>query len=160
MTYAAPVKHESLAIQNQEDASVLMARLESSMEGLVELIEAETKLLRDGKLFATAELESKKNDYAKAYVDLMKSAQEQERILKRLIPEQIEKLSFRHEEFKSLLQINLTALAAARDVTRGLIGGVARQMGQTQAPATYGAHGRMTSTQHLNAPGITTDKNL
>lgn len=149
-----------MPVESPEDAHVLIARLETSMEGLIELIDAETRLIREGKLFAASELEAKKTEYARAYVDLMTSAQAQEQTLRTLLPENLEKLRVRHDEFKSLLQMNLAVLATAREVTRGLIQGVAKQMGQTQAPTTYGAYGTMNNRPQIAGPGLTTDKSF
>lgn len=160
MSYSAPAVPAPMPVASREDAHVLLARLEASMEGLIELIEAETRLVRDGKLFAAAELEARKSTYARAYVDLISSAQTQEEVLRSILPDNLEKLRMRHDEFKILLQMNLAALATARDVTRNIIKGVANRMGQSQVATTYGAQGRMTPQKNLAAPGITTDKSF
>lgn len=159
-TYSPPLIRTPVPVASQEDAHVLLARLEASMEGLIELIEAETRLVRDGKLVAAGELEARKAEYAKAYVELMTSAQAQESTIRNMLPSHLEKLRTRHEEFKLLLQMNLATLATARDVTRGLISGVAKRMGQGQVPTTYGAHGKMTSRPQIAAPGLTTDRSF
>lgn len=158
MTYSAPVIRTPMPVESQEDAHVLLARLEASMEGLIELIEVETNLVREGKLFAASELEAKKTQYAQAYVDLMESARKQEQILHGMLPDNLEKLRVRHEDFKSLLQLNLAALQTARDVTRNLIQGVAKKMGQNQAPTTYGAYGTVNQQPQIAAPGLALDK--
>ncbi|MEO1066710.1 MAG: flagellar protein FlgN [Pseudomonadota bacterium] len=158
MTYSAPVVRAPMAVQRPEDAHVLLARLETSMEGLIELIEAETKLVRDGKLFAAAELEDKKTEYARAYVELMESAKAQEQTLRTLLPQQVDKLRVRHEEFRALLQMNLAALKTARDVTRNLVQGVARRMGQVEAPQTYGSAGTLTDQRRVLASGVALDR--
>lgn len=160
MTYAPPAIKTPMPVDTQEDARVLLARLETSMEGLIELIEAETKLVRDGKLFAAAELESKKAEYAKAYVDIMASAVAQEKTIQSMLPDTVEKLRRRHDEFKSLLKLNMAALSTARSVTRGLITGVASQMSQKQVPTTYGAQGTMNNLKPSAMPGLTTDKSF
>lgn len=158
MTYAAPAIKTPLPVDNENDARVLLGRLETSMEGLIELIEAETKLVREGKLFAAAELEDKKSEYAKAYVDIMASAVAQEQTIKGIMPDSVEKLRVRHDEFKSLLKMNMSALSTARSVTQGLINGVANQMTQKQIPTTYGDQGTMNSAAPKSMPGLTTDK--
>lgn len=160
MNYSPPVIRTPMPVESQEDAHVLLARLEASMEGLIELIEVETNLVREGKLFAAAELEAKKTTYAQAYVELMESAQKQENVLRSILPENLEKLRIRHEDFKSLLQMNLAALKSARDVTHNLIQGVARKIGQNDKPTTYGAQGTINTYQQIAAPGITTDRSF
>ena len=158
MTYSAPVIRTPMPVESQEDAHVLLARLETSMEGLIELIEVETRLVREGKLFAASELESRKTEYAQAYVELMESARKQEQVLHSMLPENLEKLRHRHEDFKALLQMNLTALQTARDVTRNLIQGVAKKMGQSEAPTTYSAYGQVNQQPKIASPGLTLDK--
>ncbi|MEP6357424.1 MAG: hypothetical protein ABJ081_12175 [Hyphomicrobiales bacterium] len=160
MTYASPAIKTPLPVDNQDDARVLLARLEASMEGLIELIEAETKLVREGKLFAAAELENKKTEYAKAYVEIMASAVAQEQTIKTMLPDSTEKLRLRHDEFKSLLKFNMSTLSTARSVTQGLITGVANQMNQQQIPTTYGAQGTMNNMTPKAMPGLTTDKSF
>ena len=128
------------------------------MEGLIELIEVETSLVREGKLFAASELEAKKTEYAQAYVELMESARKQEQVLQSMLPANLEKLRHRHEDFKSLLQMNLAALQTARDVTRNLIQGVAKKMGQNQTPTTYSAYGQVNQQARVASPGLTLDK--
>ena len=158
MTYSAPVIRTPMPVESQEDAHVLLARLETSMEGLIELIEVETRLVREGRLFAASELEAKKTKYAQAYVELMESARKQEQVLHTMLPENLEKLRHRHEDFKSLLQMNLSALQTARDVTRNLIQGVAKKMGQNEAPTTYSAYGQVNQQPQIASPGLTIDK--
>lgn len=160
MTYASPAIKTPLPVDSQDDARVLLARLETSMEGLIELIEAETKLVREGKLFAAAELESKKTEYAKAYVEIMASAVAQEQTIKAMLPDSTEKLRLRHDEFKSLLKLNMSTLSTARSVTQGLITGVANQMSQQQIPTTYGSQGTMNNMRPKALPGLTTDKSF
>ena len=56
-------------------------------------------------------------------------------------------LKRRHEDFRALLQINLTVLATAHAVSEGIMRGVSDELARKTAPSTYGATGR------ANAPG-------
>jgi hypothetical protein len=56
-------------------------------------------------------------------------------------------LNRKHEEFRALLQINLTVLATAHAVSEGIMRGVSDELARKAAPSTYGASGR------TNVPG-------
>lgn len=87
------------------------------MDALLQLIEAEALLLRDGKAFAAAELGQRKSHYAKRYMDELAVLGAIGQSLEDLDPGQVDRLRQRHEEFRSVLQINLAALATARAVS-------------------------------------------
>ena len=53
-------------IESRADATRVCARVEDTMEALLQLIEAESVLLRAGKTIAAAALEPRKSDFAKA----------------------------------------------------------------------------------------------
>jgi hypothetical protein len=67
--------------------------------------------------------------------------------LAKALPNLLDGLKHRHDQFRALLQINLTVLATAHAVAEGLVRGVAGEMAKKAAPSTYGAHGR------ANVPG-------
>lgn len=87
------------------------------MDALLQLIEAEAALLRDGKTFAAGELGQRKSHYAKRYMDELAVLGAIGQSLEDLDPGQVARLRQRHEEFRSILQINLAALATARAVS-------------------------------------------
>ena len=62
-------------------------------------------------------------------------------------PEALAQLERKHDEFRALLQINLTVLATAHAVSEGIMRGVSDELARKTAPSTYGATGR------ANAPG-------
>jgi hypothetical protein len=62
-------------------------------------------------------------------------------------PEALAQLQRKHNEFRALLQINLTVLATAHAVSEGIMRGVSDELARKAAPSTYGATGR------TNAPG-------
>lgn len=84
------------------------------MDALLQLIEAESLLLREGRTFAAAELGQRKSHYAKRYMDELAVLGAIGQSLEDLDPGQVDRLRQRHEEFRSVLQINLAALATAR----------------------------------------------
>ncbi|MCX5516031.1 hypothetical protein C3941_20690 [Kaistia algarum] len=101
-------------ISSAEDAARLCHRIEATMDALLQLIEGESELLRSGKSIAAAALEPAKNDCARAYMaelDLIRASGAE---IDAYAPGSVERLRHRHEEFVSLLQIDLAALATAR----------------------------------------------
>lgn len=160
MSYQAPALPTPLQVNTMEDATVLVARIESAMEGLIELVESETELVRSGRYLSAGELETQKTAYARAYVQLAESAKASEETLRELMPEKIASLRVRHEQFKELLSENMTALAAARDVTRSLVDTVADAVGASNAPKTYGAAGTMNEAPQRRPSGIAVNRSL
>ena len=98
----------------------LCARIEATMEALLQLIEAESELLRSGKTVAAAALESGKNGYARAYMDELDVLRVVGAELDHHAPGSVERLRRRHEEFVSVLQIDMAALATARAVSEAV----------------------------------------
>jgi len=95
------------------DAGALSG-IEATMDALLQLIEAEAALLREGKVFAADEIGPRKSYYAKRYMDELAVLGAIGQSLEDLDPGQMARLRQRHEEFRSILQINLAALATAR----------------------------------------------
>jgi hypothetical protein len=94
-----------------------LSGIEATMDALLQLIEAEAALLRDGMTFAATELGARKSHYAKRYMDELAVLGAIGQSLEDLDPGQVARLRLRHEEFRSVLQINLAALATARAVS-------------------------------------------
>ncbi len=111
---SAPIPTGLPHVQGPGDAEAICARIEATMEALLQLIEAESELLRSGRMVAAAALEPAKNDYARAYLgelDLLRTIGAE---IEAHVPGSVERLRRRHEEFVSVLQIDLAALAAAQ----------------------------------------------
>jgi hypothetical protein len=57
-------------------------------------------------------------------------------------PTMVDELRKRHEEFRALLQMNLTVLATAHAVSESIMRGVSGELARKATPAAYGASGR------------------
>ena len=126
---------------------VLMSDLVATMNNILGVIEHETELVRAGSLAKASELQAAKNDLANRYYA---ETSHLAAMLSALPPGQhqaLADLKHRHEEFRALLQINLTVLATAHAVSEGIMRGVSDELARKTAPSTYGATGR------TNAPG-------
>ena len=131
------------ALQMQND----IADLNAAMDEIIKLLEQETALVRAGKLGDAAVLEANKAGLSQRYyacVNRLKGAMPQ---LKQTAPDTLQHLQRRHDEFRALLQMNLTVLATAHAVSEGIMRGVSDELARKAAPSTYGSTGR------ANAPG-------
>jgi len=103
-----------LVVESRESAVAICGTIEATMEALLQLVEAESALLRAGKPVAAAAVSARQNEFAAAYIrdlDLLRAIGSE---LEILAPDAVDRLRRLHEEFVSVLQIDMAALAAAR----------------------------------------------
>jgi hypothetical protein len=124
------------------DAGALISQLTTVMAQIITIVEAETELVRAGKLTDAAKLEPAKTALAQQYVTDAGRLKGSKPLLAKVAPDQLDKLRRRHDEFHALLQINLTVLATAHAVSEGIMRGVSTELARQSAPQTYGATGR------------------
>ncbi len=129
-------------VSSHADAEFLVKHLLDVMDALLGTVEEETQLVRAGKLNDAAALEASKSDLSRLYIaDTLRVRASQDYLVK-TVPETIERLRKRHEEFRALLQINLTVLATAHAVSESIMRGVSDEMARKATPQGYGASGR------------------
>ena len=129
-------------VMTPADAEVLMHRLTQAMDSLVGMIQAETLLVREGRLREAALIERQKGDFARSYVTDMTRLSASKAALAKVSPEHAKAFRERHAQFHDLLRINMTVLATAHAVSEDLIRGVSGELARKAAPQTYGATGR------------------
>jgi flagellar biosynthesis/type III secretory pathway chaperone len=130
------------AVQTFAEAQHLVGHLIDVMDALLGIVDEETELVRAGRLRAAADLAQTKGDLTKLYVtDIMRLKASHAYYVSHA-PDAIEDLRRRHDQFRALLQINLTVLATAHAVSEGIIRGVSEELTRKSAPETYGATGR------------------
>lgn len=91
------------------------------MDELIRLVEEETHLVREGKMFALKQLEPKKKQAAREFITGLEAVKKIRPALEQHAPDAILRLRRRHSEFRSMLQLNLAALATAREVSDGML---------------------------------------
>jgi len=128
-------------IASTNDAEQFVIHLMEVMDGLLAVLEEETKLVRGGRLAQAARLEQPKADLTRLYVADIARLKNNQKYLSQVMPHTIDALHQRHEMFRALLQINLTVLATAHAVSEGIIRGVSGELARKAAPQTYGANG-------------------
>ena len=80
--------------------------------------------------------------------------------LARTTPAMVDNLRQRHDEFRALLQINLTVLATAHAVSEGIVRGVSGEMARKAVPQTYGASGRTVTPARSAAAPMAVSRSL
>lgn len=149
---AAEPRSAPPAIGTVQEAHALVQRLAETMDQLLTLVEQETTLVRAGKLTEAAGLEVNKTNLSRRYVRDIDCLRANGAVLNQLIPELVDELKRGHEEFRAILEINLTVLATAQAVTEGLLRGVAAEMAERDRPKSYGPAGGAGSAPQRAAP--------
>jgi hypothetical protein len=125
----------------------VMAELTAAMDAIIRLVEQETELVRAGRLADAAKLQAEKTELANLYYAGASHIRSTLPALSAAHPQALAAIKRKHEEFRALLQVNLTVLATAHAVSEGIMRGVSDELARKAAPSTYGATGR------ANAPG-------
>jgi hypothetical protein len=134
-------------IASPQEAAHLVAQFGRIMDSLVETVEQETALVRAGRLREAGEIDAVKTELAREYQAGTTWFKRNNDYLKRNLPDLLKTLHQRHDQFRALLQINLTVLATAQAVSESIIRGVSGELARKQSPQTYGASGK------ANLPG-------
>jgi hypothetical protein len=123
-------------------AQRMSSELSTVMDDIIRIIEQETALVRAGRLAEANRLQDAKTELANRY----HAATSRLKAMLSTMPDSekaaLSDLKRKHEEFRALLQINLTVLATAHAVSEGIMRGVSDELARKAAPSTYGATGR------------------
>lgn len=114
----------------------------ATMDDILRIVEQETALVRAGSLVEAAKLQDAKTELANRYYADATRIKTMLPALQSAQASVLAELKRRHDEFRALLQINLTVLATAHAVSEGIIRGVSDELARKSAPSTYGASGR------------------
>jgi hypothetical protein len=129
-------------IATAADANQLAAHYVEVMDSLTDIIGQETEAVRAGHLKQAAALEQSKTELARLYIADTLRLRANEAQLAQVSPQIMPELTRRHNDFRALLQTNLTVLATAHAVSEGLVRGVSGELARKASPQTYGASGR------------------
>lgn len=142
------------------EAHDLVSHFSEVMDTLLGFIEEETRLVREGKLSEVARLEPRKADLARLYVADTERLKVSKPFLVDTMPDLLKALRDRHDNFRALLQINLTVLATAHAVSEGIMRGVSEEVSRNSAPQVYGASGRAATPSRRHAQPLTVSRVL
>jgi hypothetical protein len=144
-------KGQPRPVTTTADANELAAHYLSVMDALLDVIQQETALVRAGHLAQAAELEQTKTELSRLYVADTLRLRANRALINQIAPDTMPELIRRHNDFRALLQINLTVLATAHAVSEGIVRGVSGELARKAAPSTYGASGRANAPNPRNA---------
>lgn len=143
-----------LPVTSESDADALAMHYIEVMDSLLDVVQQETALVRAGSFSKATALEPSKTELARLYVADTLRLRANRTQMTQIAPQTMPELIRRHNDFRSLLQVNLTVLATAHAVSEGIVRGVSDELVRKASPETYGATGR------TNTPGPRTAQPL
>jgi len=113
------------------------------MDELIALVEEETELVRDGKLFALKGLEEEKTRVAQEFVRGLEAVRKIRSSLEHYAPDTVYRLRRHHSEFRSMLQLSLAALETAKEASNEMLEAIqaGRAIDTDPDPEAYAASG-------------------
>jgi hypothetical protein len=151
---------ERLAALDDLDPAELCLRTGAVLVALVEIMNAETTLLRAHRYKQAGELTADKTQLAQDYVGLARAVQRRLPQLREAAPAEIDQLRHGHESLATQMAENLRVIATARDVTEKLLGDVSAAVGAQTRTRTYGATGVIAAQPQAVARGIAVNRAL
>jgi flagellar biosynthesis/type III secretory pathway chaperone len=151
---------ERLASLDQIEATELCRKTGEVLDELVEVMNAETTLLRAHRYKDASELSGHKTQLAQDYVGLARAVQRRLPALGTTDNEAVEALARRHEALATQMAENLRVIATARTVTEKLLTDVASHTGAQARPKVYGANGVVNPYAGNTQRGIAVNRAL
>jgi hypothetical protein len=147
-------------IASVAEAHALVSHFSDVMDTLLAFIDDETKLVRAGRLSEVATLEPRKAELSRLYIADSERLKASKPFLADTLPDLLAALRERHDNFRALLQVNLTVLATAHAVSEGIMRGVSDEMTKRASPQVYGASGRAVAPSPRHAQPLTVSRML
>ena len=143
-------------VATRAEAEGLLARVGETMDALLGVMEAETRLVRAGKLREAGELQPGKAELARRYLLDVETVKTNRAAISMFCKPMFERLRQRHESFSAQTRINLGVLATAKAVTESLVQEIAAMETRASAPRGYAANGAATGpkTGQSNPIGV------
>jgi hypothetical protein len=132
-------------LSTKAEAETLLQRMLETMDATIHLLEAETALVRKGKLIEAGRMQADKAELARRFTSDMRVVQDNGPTLKRLALEMVERVRAKHERFRAELQINMTVLATAKALAESIVQEIAETVARQDVAAGYGAGGSARS---------------
>lgn len=108
-----------IPVDSAESARNLVLRLADTMDKLLEVVEAETEIVRTGNVSQLADLEAGKVVLARRYIRDIECLKANAPFIGRAIPELVEEFRQGYIQFRSALESNMAVLATAHAVADG-----------------------------------------
>lgn len=149
-----------LAALDELPAAELCGKAAAALQSLVEIMNAETTLLRAGRFREAHVLTAEKTALAQDYVGFARAVQRQLPRLKAEAGKALAALQAGHEKLATQMAENLRVIATARAVTEDLLNDVSETVGRASRAKTYGATGALTPPPDGGARGISVNRAL
>ena len=149
-----------LAALDTMPADALCQEAEAALTALVDVMNAETTLLRAGRMRDASQLTPDKTRLAQDYVGFARAIQRVEARLRQEAPGALDRLRQGHERLATQMAENLKVLATAKTVAEDVLSDVARKVGQQDRARTYGTAGVVASDPSAAARGIAVNRAL
>ncbi len=151
---------ERISQLDKLDANELCDKANEKLSALVDIMNKETILLREGHLKEAGELSAEKTQLSQDYVVLARAVKRASERLKRQAPKKLIKLQQQHESFATQMAENLRVLASAKKVAEDILTDVAKTVGKNSKPKTYDTSGHISNRNVELARGLSIDKAL
>lgn len=143
--------HEPGAITDAAEARDLCQRLAETMTRLQEIMTEETACVRQHGFTRLEELHAEKTRLSKSYMQDFALFRANANSLAELAGEMMPRLRQAHDSLQQATRDNLTAIAAARAVSEGLLQTIADEVQKKRQPVTaYTATGATASSRRHN----------
>lgn len=130
------------AIMTKAEADGAVDDLSAMLEGLRELVQRETALVRAGQLRKAAEIEPLKRELAGRFTACAERVKANAKFLLQAVPGRCATLKSVQEGLHAALQKNMIVLATAHAVSEGIVRRLSGQLAKKASPQVYGASGR------------------
>lgn len=147
-------------VTTSADARKLAESLAEVMAALLKVVDAETALVRTGKIMLAMDLDPQKSELSRRYVSMMMQFKASHPFLKASTPDLLAALQRQHDAFRTALQTSLTVLATAHAVSEGIVRGVNAELAKRSVPSTYNAYGNHNAPPARRATPLTVSRTL
>jgi hypothetical protein len=132
-------------IATRHEAEALLTKISDHMTSLVNIFHEETSLVKAGRLREAGALVDENTALASDYLRDIETMKANAAFIGGALPELVEEVRRAHAAFRYIHPLNLRVVATAQSVADGIMRGAADDAVRRDAPAGYGASGRMTS---------------
>jgi hypothetical protein len=147
-------------VSNPAEAAALVSHLTDVMEALLNIVEDETALVREGRLGEIQRLQAAKSALARDYVADTTQLEASRAFLSQIMPSALSALRTRHDQFRALLQVNLTVLATVHAVSEGIVRGVNMEMQRSKLSHGYTSGGQRAAPNPRHSLPLTVSRSL
>jgi len=147
-------------IASAAEAAAVLIEIGGLMTELCQVVEAETDMVRTGRLTAATRVAERKSELARAFISNASRMQTSMGYLAHTAPPLLDTLRRQNEQLRARLQVNLTVLATARAVSEGILRGVSDELARRSTVQTYEASGRHRTQARRPATPIAVSRSL